>query len=144
MFAFPDWCYRQFPDSRKLWIILWVIWFTVLWFLSSRSPEPNQEPGIPHMDKVMHFGYFMLGGFFICNFLYLKMQPSWSWKKLIILTCLVGASVGGIDEHHQTYTPGRTGHSWGDWIADLSGSSAGAIYCFYMWRRLKKGSNVKF
>jgi len=138
VFTFPDWCYRQFPENRKLWLILWATWFTVLWLLSSLSPDQNQDPGIPHMDKVMHFGYFMLGGFFICNFFYLKMHPAWSGKKLIVLTCIIGATVGAIDEHHQTYTPGRTGHSIGDWVADVSGSVAGAFYCYFMWRRLNK------
>ncbi len=139
MFKFPDWCYHQLPKSRLLWIILWVIWFTTLWHLSSRSPKP-EDPGldIPHLDKVMHFGYFMLGGFFISNFAYLTKHPLWSWKNIIILTIIIGATVGVIDEHHQTYTPGRTGHSIGDWIADASGSTAGALYCFFMWRRIKK------
>ncbi len=141
MFKFPDWCYHQFPSSKRLWIILWLVWFIVLWFLSSRSPEPNQEPGIPHMDKVLHFGYFMLGGFLLSNFFYLIKHPLWTWKKIILLTFIAGATVGAIDEHHQTYTKGRMGHSIGDWIADACGSIAGASYCFFMWRRMTKHSH---
>lgn len=139
MFKFPDWCYRQFPKKRLLWLILWIVWFATLWYLSSRSPKPEDPSiSIPHLDKVAHFCYFMLGGFFISNFFYLTKHPLWSWKKIILLTFIIGATVGVIDEHHQTYTPGRTGHSLGDWIADASGTTAGVLYCFFMWRRMKR------
>jgi len=90
------------------------------------------------VSLVLHFGYFMLGGFLISNFLYLKKHPLWNWKKIILLSFLIGASVGLIDEHHQTYTPGREGHSIGDIIADICGTSAGIFYCISMWRRFEK------
>jgi len=122
---------------------MWVTWFTVLWWLSSGTPEIKDVPKIPHLDKVVHFCYFMAGGFCFANFLYLKKLELWSWKRIILITFLVGATVGGIDEYHQTMTPGRTGNDLGDWCADVSGTLAGAYYCLSMWKRLRKNQSIE-
>ena len=122
---------------------MWVTWFVVLWWLSSGTPEIKNAPKIPHLDKVAHFCYFMAGGFCFANFLYLQKLESWSWKRIILITLLVGAAVGGIDEYHQTKTPGRTGNDLGDWCADISGTLAGAYYCFSMWKRLIKDQSIE-
>jgi VanZ family protein len=141
MFKFPDWFYGKLPANNRFWIGVWVTWFAVLWYLSSVTPEIKDGPKIPHLDKVAHFCYFMAGGFCFANFLYLNKSFNWSWKRIVIITFLVGATVGAIDEYHQTKTEGRTGNDPADWVADISGSLAGAFYCLSMWKRLKKPSN---
>ena len=142
MFKLPDWCYLKLPSSYKLWFILWIIWFTTLWILSSGNPEIKDAPKIPHLDKVIHFCYFMAGGFFFANFLYIKNSPRWSWKKIIIISFIAGTATGALDEYHQSHTRGRQGNDLGDWIADMSGTLAGAYYCYFMWRRIKKSRSV--
>jgi len=84
----------------------------------------------------------MVGGFCFANFLYLKKSPNWGWQRIILITILVGAVAGGIDEFHQTMTPGRTGNDLGDWCADFFGTIAGTYYCFFMWQRLKKNHSL--
>ncbi|MGJ8656146.1 MAG: VanZ family protein [Akkermansiaceae bacterium] len=143
MFKFPDWCYRQLPSNHKFWIGTWIIWFVTLWLLSSGNPEIKDALKIPHLDKVAHFCYYMAGGFCFANFLHLKKSLPWNWKRIILVTFLTGALVGAIDEYHQTKTPGRTGNDPADWAADISGSLAGAYYCYFMWSRLKKNPLVK-
>ena len=137
MFKFPDWCYRKLPSNHLFWIFVWIVWFSFLWFMSSRNPEIKDAPDIPHLDKIVHFCYFMAGGFCFANFLFLKKAPPKNWKRIILITALVGAIVGAVDEYHQTMTLGRTGNSTGDWIADTLGALAGAYYCFFMWKRLR-------
>jgi VanZ family protein len=143
MFRFPDWCYRKLPSSDRFWIALWVTWFAVLWLVSASNPEIKDAPKIPHLDKIVHFCYFMAGGFCFANFLFLKKSNTWNWKRIILITLLVGAAVGAIDEYHQTMTPGRTGNDFGDWCADVLGTLAGAYYCFFMWKRLTKNESIK-
>jgi len=143
MFKFPDWSYSKLPSSDRFWMGIWVIWFTVMWLASSSNPEIKDAPDIPHLDKIVHFCYFMAGGFCFANFLSLKKSITWKWKRIIQVTLLVGAIVGGIDEYHQTMTPGRTGNDLGDWLADTSGTLAGAYYCFFMWKRLTKNESAK-
>ena len=143
MFKFPDWCYSKLPPTAKPWLIFWAIWFITLCFLSA-NPAPNIGNGlfnIPHSDKILHFVYFMIGGFCCANFLNLQLQLP--WKKIILLTLLVGAIIGGIDEYHQTLTIGRQGKSLGDWVADVLGTIAGAYYCYFMWKRIKEKHALK-
>lgn len=144
MLNFPDWCYTKLPSKAVFWMVVWVSWFVLLWYLSSTNHAPKNGPEIPHLDKVVHFGYFMIGGFCLANFLHLK--TALNWKLIIICTLIVGSLVGGIDEYHQTFTEGRYGNSIGDWIADTLGTLAGSIYCYFMWRRLaswKAGTDTK-
>jgi VanZ family protein len=35
--------------------------------------------------------------------------------------------VGGLDEWHQTFTPGRSGGDVWDWLADMTGGFIGAF-----------------
>lgn len=141
MLKFPDWCYSKLPQSKFFWICAWLIWFSTLWYLSSITPKIKDAPQIPHLDKVAHFCYFMAGGFCIANALFLRKNKSSSWKQILIISILIGASAGAIDEYHQTFTPGRTGNSYGDWIADTLGTAAGAYYCLLMWKRLAKNKH---
>lgn len=137
MFRFPDWCYRKLPSNQWFWISAWIFWVAFLYWLSSRTHEIKDAPDIPHLDKIVHFCYFMAGGFAFANFLFLKTSNSWNWKKIILVTLIVGSLVGVMDEFHQTMTEGRMGNDLGDWIADTLGTLAGAYYCFFMWLRLK-------
>ncbi len=139
MFKFPDWCYSKLPSNAKFWVLAWIVWFAVLWGASSIQGDSDGVPFIPHIDKIQHFCFFMAGGFLLANFLYLKIFPKWSWKRIILITLLAGASIGGIDEYHQTKTEGRSGNDPADWTADVCGTLSGAFYCFCMWGRLKKG-----
>ncbi len=138
MFKFPDWCYSKLPQNTLFWFCAWLTWFSVLWHLSSITPQIKDAPQIPHLDKLAHFCYFMAGGFCIANTLFLKINKSSNWTQILIISILIGASAGAIDEFHQTFTPGRTGNCYGDWIADTLGTTAGAYYCLLMWKRLAK------
>jgi len=123
-----------FPDRPKLYIIGWVTWFVVLWILSSGNPAPKNGPDIPHFDKIVHFGYF-LGGAGLFAAWRRFTSPTAPALNIIVLTTLVGAIVGAIDEYHQSFTPGRTGNDVYDWLADLTGSFAGVCIMLYILSR---------
>jgi VanZ family protein len=134
MFKFHDWCYRRLPSRPLFWLISWCMWFSVLWLLSSSDPKLNNGLTIPNIDKLYHFGYFMIGGFFAANLLHLK--PQFQWEKIVLIVTLVGAIVGAIDEYHQSFNPERSGNDLGDWLADTLGAYAGCLYCYLMWKRV--------
>jgi VanZ family protein len=50
---------------------------------------------------------------------------------------LFTAIAGAIDEFHQTFTVGRTGNDFFDWLADLSGGLLGGMIAllFLNWVR---------
>lgn len=114
------------PKRPRFWIILWGVWFITLWFLSSRNTTTPHGPEIPHFDKIAHFGYFGLGAIFVTSWLRLK-HPALTKLTLILVVTALGATVGGIDEYHQTFTPGRSGNDPYDWLADVCGSLCGAL-----------------
>lgn len=113
------------PRSAKPWLIAWIVWLLTLWFLSESHPQVKTGPEIPHLDKICHFGYFFGGAALLYSSLTaLKLLSSFAYRYWI--TIAIGAIIGALDEWHQTFTPGRSGNDFYDWLADVSGSMAGA------------------
>ena len=46
----------------RLWFIALAVWFAVLFWLSSQSNLHAPGPDFANKDKVLHAGYFTLGG----------------------------------------------------------------------------------
>jgi VanZ family protein len=59
------------------------------------------------------------------------------WKAILSTTILAIALIGGLDEYHQTFTPGRSGNDPYDWLADVLGAAAGAFAFKRFHHRLK-------
>lgn len=119
--------FTQFGQKRPTaWLIAWSAWFISLWLLSAGNPAPKELPVIPHLDKIAHFGFFFGGAGLLCAWLRHYFQRV-SEPRCLVITTVVGGLVGALDEYHQTFTPGRTGNDFYDWLADVSGSLAGAI-----------------
>jgi len=140
MLKFADNIVRKLPTRPRVWISLWVIWFVTLWILSSGNPAPKDGPDIPHLDKVVHFGYFGIGASFFIAWLYYTSNEALRSKKwrAVIITTIAGSIVGAIDEFHQSFTPGRMGNDIGDWTADTLGSLTAAIICYHLLNRRER------
>ncbi len=119
----------RFPQKPVVYFLLWCLWLITLYFLSAGHPMPKNAPSIPHLDKLAHFSYFFGGGVLLASFC-LFFRPCWRktrWKVFIVVV-LIGTIVGRLDEYHQTFTPGRSGNDNADWLADVLGTSAAAIF----------------
>jgi VanZ family protein len=78
-----------------------------------------------HIDKLEHTLYFTAGG--LCFLLGLRLAGfARKTRNAIVVTALFCSLVGGLDEWHQTYTPGRSGGDVWDWVADTLGGFIGA------------------
>jgi VanZ family protein len=111
-----------------LWLAAIVVWVVTIYFLSSTSktmPEGGFE--IPHIDKILHFGYFFGGGIILTTYLLLLKGPGAPIRVRFIIPLLFFAAVGALDEYHQTFTPGRSGNDPFDWLADVLGAAAGIL-----------------
>ncbi|MGJ8643844.1 MAG: VanZ family protein [Luteolibacter sp.] len=86
---------------------------------------PEGGPEIPHIDKVLHFGYFFGGGIILSTYVLLKKGVTASITIRFLIPLAVLASIGALDEYHQTFTPGRSGNDPFDWLADVLGAAAG-------------------
>ena len=127
------------PQNILFYLFAWPLWFITLWILSSRAGDLDPSINLPHLDKLMHFGYFAIGSALVAAaFLLTKKSPmKASW--VVLLCLLIGSITGAIDEYHQSFVEGRTGNDWGDWMADILGSTAGALYV--VWLRKNQGSD---
>ncbi len=121
------------PLARPwIWALGWIIWLSVLWILSGGPPPvENDDVGIPHIDKILHAGYFFGGAGMLCAYLWLLQKKKSTFRSLMILSLLILGGVGISDEYHQSLNPERTGNSWADFAADLVGSALGAVV---FWR----------
>jgi VanZ family protein len=115
------------PRNPKFWLTGFLLWFGVLWGLSSFRIPGEGVPPVPHFDKVVHFGYFFGGSCLLCAWLYRRGPERTDWAKLITTAVVVVALIGALDEYHQSFTPGRSGNDPFDWLADLLGATAGAF-----------------
>lgn len=115
----------RFFFSPILWRFLVLAWVGVLFWLSEQSslPSPAKFEGV---DKLEHAIFFAAGG--ACFLLGLRLAGLVGRTfDAVAVTVLFCAIVGGLDEWHQTYTPGRSGGDVADWLADCVGGIIGAF-----------------
>jgi len=123
----------RFLLSPLLWRVLVIAWVGVLYWLSEQSslPQPAKFEGV---DKLEHTIFFAAGG--ACFLLGLRLAGLVPRTfDAIAVTVLFCSIVGGLDEWHQTYTPGRSGGDIADWLADSVGGIIGAYVAIglQMW-----------
>ncbi len=99
-----------------------VLWAAGIWWLSSNpSPPGSSWLEIPHLDKVAHFGLFLVQA--------ILLRMAGVTAPLAFLAALAW---GGIDEVHQRFVPGRAAEL-GDWMADAVGAAVGIL----AWRLIR-------
>lgn len=112
--------------APKFWFGSFILWAATLYTLSSFSKTlPDGTPEIPHLDKVLHFGFFLGGGFILGTWVLLRKNFPAKPLMRIAFPLVILAIVGALDEYHQTFTPGRSGNDPFDWLADVSGAATG-------------------
>ena len=115
------------PRHPRFWLAAFLLWFVVLWVLSSMDFSTPYKPPVSNFDKVEHFGYFLGGSGLLSAWLYRRNPDKPNWKKIILTAIGVIALVGLLDEFHQTFTPNRSGNDPFDWLADVLGATVGAF-----------------
>jgi len=84
-------------------------------------------------DKLIHcLEYFTLG---ILVYRWLMLQFAFNKVHfLFLITLVLGAGFGALDENYQRLTPGRTPDIW-DWVLDTIGVLLAAISGYWVWSR---------
>jgi VanZ family protein len=124
---------KTIPVRPWLWRSLWpVLLAATIFFASSRS-QIAAPPGIPFLDKIVHFGVYGLLATLAVRVFFHARRPGRNMLIAIALASLYGVS----DEFHQSFTPGRS-VELADWVADTTGAAlAVSLYSFWAaWRRL--------
>ena len=106
---------------------LWIRRFTVIayclliFFLSSQK-IPQEMPGFPGMDLIIHFFEYGFLAFLLCWMLS-EESAAFLKKNLFIITWLLTVCYGISDEIHQAFVPTRQMSLW-DLLADTLGATA--------------------
>lgn len=112
--------------SPHPWCLGCVLWAWYLFTLSSNPESVTQgAPGIPHVDKILHFGYFMGGAGLFTTWLLLWKGTTSRRAIRIVLPIAFLLTVAALDEFQQSLSPGRSGNDPFDWLADALGSLSG-------------------
>lgn len=127
----------RLPRHPGFWLVTFLIWFGILWLLSSFSLGSTYAPPVNHFDKIQHFGYFLGGSGLFCAWLFRRKPEHPNWKAILCTAIIVVSLVGMLDEWHQSFTPGRSGNDPYDWLADFFGAITGAFIFRKIHPRLK-------
>lgn len=120
-------------SSPKFYGTFWIFWFIVLWFLSGDKLPDVQGPEFPHIDKLLHWGYFGIGGA-IATFCALSFSRIDKLsKKVFFILIALGLLIGGIDEYRQSFSPYRSGNDPYDLLADVFGTFCGIYSAQFIW-----------
>lgn len=125
------------PRRPVFWLTALLVWFGVLWILSSDTHPNFPTPPIDDFDKVEHFGYFFGGAGLLSAYLFSLRTSTAQWRVIIPCTIILIGLIGRLDEYHQGFVPGRSGNDNFDWLADCIGATAGAFVFKAIHRRLK-------
>ncbi|GAB4235999.1 MAG: hypothetical protein OHK0028_12800 [Deltaproteobacteria bacterium] len=107
---------------ERLYLAASVGWVVLTLTLTS-IPNPEFGPNFPGADKIAHFGFYGVGGFL---FVLWRRESGKGAIGAALWAVALAALLGGIDEFHQRWIPGRS-MEFLDWIADFAGGSAGAL-----------------
>ena len=117
---------RLLRDPRT-WLAAFAVWFGTLWWLSSQVRHFPPGLDFQFSDKLIHFGYFLGGGFFAAAYFYRRNPAAPVWRSILLLATLAAGLTGVLDEWHQSRVPGRSGNDLADLTADLLGAASGAF-----------------
>jgi VanZ family protein len=114
-------------EDVKRWLPVFLYACLITYLSSLSGPELPQYHFMLH-DKILHTMEYAGFGFLLARAFGVRR---WWWAVI------AGALFGVVDEFHQSFTPHRQGNDPGDMLADLTGSSLGAL-AFYGFDRLRK------
>ena len=107
-----------------------LIWFCLIWILSSLPSQHIPSVNIAFFDKLEHIGVYVVLSCLLGYWLSFK-----DWKlTIVILIYLVLLLLAGLDEYHQTYIPGREVSLY-DFMANSAGIIIGFLFFLHQYDR---------
>lgn len=107
---------------RRVYFAMLAGWVAILITLTS-IPNPSFPMSFHLLDKFAHFGFYCVAGFLCALW---RRECGRDRAGAIFFAIVFVAFLGAVDEIHQQWIPGRS-MEFLDWIADVSGGTAGAL-----------------
>ena len=101
-----------------------IVWAIVIFIFCTMPSGHIPRMRIPHLDKIVHFGFFFIQSLWLS--LFFNFQTKSSYFRIIRLSTLSAFVYGGVIELLQDSIFHRTGDLY-DLIADILGGFAGAM-----------------
>jgi VanZ family protein len=112
-----------------------ILWAVAIFISSSIPSDKIPDLGILHYDKVIHFLLYVS----LCAFTYraIKYQNKFQFlsKHSMLLSVLLTAGYGALDEIHQYFVPGRNSEV-NDFLADTLGGLI-CIASIWLWPKIR-------
>ncbi len=128
--------HRTRQIMRRLLFVCMVLIIAVMGYLMHvpiRAPVQSiVNLGIPHFDKLVHFGLYFCLSLALCGWLWVGRVPV---LKQVFLVLLLLMGYSALEEWTQQLSPGRTSDFY-DWLADVSGFTLG---CVIVWSIIQFG-----
>lgn len=114
-----------------IYLPLIIHWVTI--FILTSLPS-DRLPSVEVSDKINHFLAFFVLGFFLN--LTLKYQTKFPElkKNILLITIIIAAGYGLLDELHQLFVPGRSAEVL-DCLADFIGAVSGNFLAEFIYRK---------
>ena len=106
----------------RLYLAMLAVWVALTLTLTS-IPNLDVGPSFPGADKVAHFGFYGVMGFL---FVLWRREIGKGAAVAVVWAAIFAALLGGVDEFHQQWIPGRSMEFF-DWVADFAGGTAGGF-----------------
>jgi VanZ family protein len=120
---------------------LFGIWLAILYHVSNSVPTEMPQMLVPQQDKILHFVFFLGGGVVLAASL--RLVAKLEGIRLLLTVAVVMGLLGALDEYNQQFIPGRSGLSFEDWIADMSGAIAGVALLRLLASKLQTRESSK-
>jgi VanZ family protein len=120
---------------------LFGIWLAILYHVSNSVPTEMPQMVVPQQDKILHFVFFLGGGVVLAASL--RLIAKLEGIRLLLTVAMVMGLLGALDEYNQQFIPGRSGLSFEDWIADMSGAIAGVALLRLLASKLQTRESSK-
>ena len=120
---------------------LFGIWLAILYHVSNSVPTEMPQMVVPQQDKILHFVFFLGGGVVLAASL--RLIAKLEGIRLLLAVAVVMGLLGALDEYNQQFIPGRSGLSFEDWIADMSGAIAGVALLRLLASKLQTRESSK-
>ncbi len=114
-----------------------VFWTLLIFILSSIPNVPAPDLGFDLQDKVEHFLFYGIYGFFLAQAAFRQNALPRIRQSYPRFAAGFGILYGLSDEIHQYFVPGREMDFW-DFVADACGVVAGVLYFTYRQKRSGK------
>jgi len=108
----------------KSWAAVF-LWMAVIFIVSSIPGEHFYKIEEHHLDKVVHLFEFLVLGFLLIKAL-LASNLNINLTKIVILSIIIAALYGAMDEWHQHFVPNRTPDIF-DFTFDFIGAAIGTL-----------------